>query len=754
MGKKDRAAVMGPKPMFTAAECLAIASEYDGMTETIDELVRKYKVKRHNIAFAARRGGYKTKRSKIEWTPERDAYLVEQWGKIPPAQVYAYLGCSPASVFNRLKRIGHSTRDNPDFTVYDVEHLTKIDHRQWRGWIERGWLKAYQEYGCNGETWSRRIKLEWLHAFFREHPEAFNYRAADKYARGVLELSKLPDPPAFMRITCRSDAWRDGERLTPFGSKYHHGELVLKKMQHHFSLNSCAKDGGTEFWAPLYATPSCPRCGCKASRFSEKALFTDKDPGDAESLNAIAGKLGLVWRRGLFYTPKGERVTEEELLRFVFSTKRNAGKAFTTFRRLLQAGITVTSPNPVTSTRILPNILDFQLREGAQRAAWQAFLRNGNVGIYWPPGIGKMYFLGTVFTRIAGEHFLFVHTNTMREQWIAFFKAHAPRVKVTGFYSATSIGRTQPYHRVDIFDHAGELRSTLRIYGYQTRAKFDHERPGVAGFDEAQFLPGNGASRLSMISSEYRVGLSATPFREDGRADLIQIMTGEALGEDWKPFKDSGEIPDVPIRVLLVKDIEHKHQALGRTLKGHRTIVFSDAIADGQRIEAELGIPFIHGGVKNRLQVLGQHKAVCMSRVGDCGIDVPDLKEVIEFNFHHGSRAQSLQRLGRLLHSRWPLRHTVMMTRKEFSLYHKRLSALEAKGYKISIQVWTGRIRRGRPPAMPVRSWVQALGIRPAPVARGINKVTGKPYETNAEKRDRVQQRLEQRTGVLDRKAA
>jgi len=275
-----------------------------------------------------------------------------------------------------------------------------------------------------------------------------------------------------------------------------------------------------------------------------------------------------------------------------------------------------------------------------------------------------------------------------------------------------------------------------------TRADFKRERFVVAGFDESQFLPGNNASRLATIGSEYRVGLSAAPFREDGRADLIQMMTGLALGEDWQEFKDAGQIADVPVRVLIVQDLEQKHRALGRLLNGHKTIVFSDAIADGKRIAAELGIPFIHAATNNRLQVLADHRAVCMSRVGDCGIDTVDLEEVIEFNFHHGSRAQSLQRLGRLLHSRRPLRHTVMMTVKEFSLYHKRLSALEEKGFRIGIEMYREQARRGRPPApKTVNMWAQLLGVAPAPRQHA-------PIETQAEKRARVMRRIEERSGT------
>lgn len=710
-----------------------IARVYDGRSETVAALMAKHQLKRHNVSRAARLGGYQPKRKRIKWTPEKDQYLIDNWGKKPPAEIYAHLGCEdmPTAVPNRLKRIGHSTRANEDLTIYDIEHLTRIDHRLWRRFIDDGWLKSYDEFGRDGQVWSRRVKLESIGRFLRAHPEVFNYAAADKYAIAVLELAKLPSAPRFMLVTCRSNTWQDGIKSTPNGFHIHHGEVALVDREHNYSMESCAAIGGTDVWAPLYETPNCPRCGCKVSRFSEKAVFSDTDQGEGSTLNAIAGKLGLTWADGRFLAADGSVVGEHELLQYVFSTKRNPGKAFGTFRRILEAGMKVAPPNPVPAEQLLPNVLRYELREG-QQAAFEAFVDSGNVGVYWPPGIGKMYFLGMVFARIAGEHVLFVHTRTIRDQWVAFFREHG-NVRVVCHW--------KPFHfRVDILDGAGQVRSTVRIFSYMTREVFDDSRFGVVGFDEAQFLPGNNASRLSMLKSDYRVGLSATPFREDGRAGLIQLMTGTALGEDWQEFRDAGAIADVPVRVLIVKDLEHKHRALARIVGRRKTIVFSDAIADGKRIAAELHLPFIHAATEKRLEVLASHRVVVMSRVGDCGIDTQDLEEVIEFNFHHGSRAQSLQRLGRLLHSRNPLRHTVMMTTKEFSLYHKRLSALEGKGFRIHIEIDKDRKPRGRPPApKPISVWAQILGVTPA-------KRTTAPIETNADKRARVMRRITERS--------
>jgi hypothetical protein len=388
-------------PILTAAVIADIAGTYDGKSETIAALMAKHKLARHNVHRAAKLGGFKSSRQRLTWTPEKDDYLRENWGKLPPAEIYAHLGvpAGTTAVFNRLKRIGHSTRNNEDLTIYDIEHLTKIDHRIWRRFIDDGWLKSYEEFGRDGQVWSRRVKVESVGRFLRAHPEAFNYAAADKYAIAVLEMAKLPPAPRFMRVTCRSDSWRDGIKATPNGFQIHHGEVELVDREHSYSMESCAAIGGTDVWAPLYETPNCPRCGCKVSRFSEKAVFSDTDPGEGGALNAIAGKLGLTWAAEQFLAADGSVVGEHELLQYVFSTKRNPGKAFGTFRRILEAGMKIAPPNPVPAEQLLPNVLRYELREG-QQAAFGSFVESGNVGVYWPPGIGKMYFLGMVFSRL------------------------------------------------------------------------------------------------------------------------------------------------------------------------------------------------------------------------------------------------------------------------------------------------------------------------------------------------------------------
>lgn len=684
-----------PYSHYSAEEVREIARLYDGASETIEALLRRFGGARRALIQAAKRGGYIPKQRK-RWTAEDDQFLRENWGRMPVAEIAMVLGGISETACNlRRKRIGVSSRDFVEYTVNDVEALLKIDHRIWQRFIEDGWLKTWVQPRRNA-TPVHRISIDNLRAFLTAHPEVFNYRRASQYVRGVLELDRLPEPPAYKRLTCRSKSYDQVVRKGAVGPHVHHGEQRFSMVDHHYSIDSCDAIGGHDFWAPLYEeSPSCPRCGCKVSRFSEKSLFSDEAPDD-EHLAMVAGKLGLRFEDGRFLNEEGVALSDEELLRYVFSTRRNPSKALSVFRRLIEMGLTVAQERPVATEQLAPSLLGYELRE-RQQSAFDEFVKVGAVGIYWPPGQGKMYFLGMAYTRLAGTHALFVHSNTILEQWVAHLRRHAPRVVVNTHW--------KPFHHtVDVFDHDGAHRCCIEVWNYRTAHDFRDRSYTLVGYDEAHFLPGRNAHRLSMVDAQFRIGLTATPFREDGQSDLIHVMSGRSIGEDWSEIREAGEIKDVPVEVLVVEDLEHKYAALGAHLRGApgKVLVFSDSIEDGQRIALENRIPFVSAADrKGRLETIASHRICAVSRVADCGIDVPALNEVVEFNFHHGSRAQSLQRYGRLLHAERPERHTVMMTVREFELYHKRLTALEKKGFRITIGMCSRDARR-RPVAVPL----------------------------------------------------
>jgi len=76
-----------------------------------------------------------------------------------------------------------------------------------------------------------------------------------------------------------------------------------------------------------------------------------------------------------------------------------------------------------------------------------------------------------------------------------------------------------------------------------------------------------------------------------------------------------------------------------------------------------------------------------VSRVGDEGLDIPDIERVIEVAFLYGSRRQEAQRFGRLMHAdpnKEPL-HVIIMTEKEYERYQKRLYPIIEKGFNLEI---------------------------------------------------------------------
>src|SRR5262245_62512797 len=109
-----------------------IAKVHDGQTHTIDALVKRYDLERHQVSRAAKRGGYKTKRQRKSWTEAENTYLRDHWGRTPAEQIAETLGRTLVSVQLEKKRLGISTRDFDDWTIRDLEdreHGLGIDHR-------------------------------------------------------------------------------------------------------------------------------------------------------------------------------------------------------------------------------------------------------------------------------------------------------------------------------------------------------------------------------------------------------------------------------------------------------------------------------------------------------------------------------------------------------------------------------------------------------------------------------------------------
>ena len=102
----------------------------------------------------------------------------------------------------------------------------------------------------------------------------------------------------------------------------------------------------------------------------------------------------------------------------------------------------------------------------------------------------------------------------------------------------------------------------------------------------------------------------------------------------------------------------------------------------------KLGIPFVHGKTKNKLQYLKDHDRLIGSRVFDEGMSF-DITMTVEVKWLFGSRSQELQRVTRTLHNSInrgvPGTHHIIFTGSEYDHDHKRLFSLYDRGFKMQI---------------------------------------------------------------------
>ena len=332
------------------------------------------------------------------------------------------------------------------------------------------------------------------------------------------------------------------------------------------------------------------------------------------------------------------------------------GYEFELIAKLIEDGILPFIPQPVDKIN-LREWDGIKLRD-YQKYAWDEFIKKGAIGIYWAFGAGKSLFGIYALARIKGRKLVVVPTRTLIEQW-----------------------------KERIVKHIPEYINEIDLITYHSYHKVSKNQYTLVIFDEVHHLPANTFIRLSTIKTKYRIGLSGSPFREDGRENYIFALTGFPVGTTWEELLKKRIVREPTFRVYLVKDRGEKLKKLGELLKiPSKTIIFCDSIELGKTISNKFNIPFVYGETKDRMSLIKESQTCVVSRVGDEGISFPEIERVIEVAFLAGSRMQESQRFGRLMHSqkREP-EHIILMTEEEFKRYNKRLYAITERGFGIEV---------------------------------------------------------------------
>jgi len=293
-----------------------------------------------------------------------------------------------------------------------------------------------------------------------------------------------------------------------------------------------------------------------------------------------------------------------------------------------------------------------------QKPAFAKFFETGALGLFYPTGSGKSIIACKIIDTIKGKKLIVVPTRTLIEMWNWYIETYIP--------------------------HAKEEIKIITYQGYRA----SEEEFVLTIFDECQKLPADTFSRLALIKTKYRVGLSASPHREDGRESYIFALTGFPMGLNWQEYMETTGRKYHPIYVHIVRGSSGKEKKVFELLnRNDKTFIFCDTIELGKRIANSLDVPFIFGETGQRLDLIKENKVLVVSRVMDLGVSIKDLKHIIEVDFLFGSRQQELQRTGRLMHSlEKNVRHDIIFTEKEIEQYGKRIWSLQEKGFTIKVE--------------------------------------------------------------------
>lgn len=339
------------------------------------------------------------------------------------------------------------------------------------------------------------------------------------------------------------------------------------------------------------------------------------------------------------------------------SIRIKRGNEFRLIAQIIEDGSLPFIPRRVEESDLREPKTNLALRD-YQESAWKKFLDNGAVGVFYPFGTGKSVTGIYACATIKGSKLVVVPTITLKEQWIENLK------KWTGISHEVQVETYHSFHKVKNNEY------TLVV------------------FDECHHLPANTFIRFSTIRAKYRMGLSGSPYREDGRVNYIIALTGYPIGLAWEKFFELGIIRKPSITLFVVNTLRDKLNKLDDLItKGTgKTIIFCDGVELGKKIAAKYDINFVYGATTGRLEKIRENEVVVVSRVGDQGISIPDIDSLIEIDFLYGSRMQESQRSGRLLHSSKDItNHYILMTDEEMEKYNKRLLALYERGCKVNI---------------------------------------------------------------------
>ena len=268
---------------------------------------------------------------------------------------------------------------------------------------------------------------------------------------------------------------------------------------------------------------------------------------------------------------------------------------------------------------------------------------------------------------------------------------------------------------------------TYRKPGEDEYLHFSLLRDGNWGFiiyDEVHMLPAPVFRITAELQSVYRLGLTATLIREDGREDEVFSLVGpKRFDTPWSELAEQGYIAEAychEIRVSLREEDEVKYalakkrekyriastninklEVVDYLVKKHRSdsiIVIGQYIEQLEDIQKRFKWPIVTGKTSNKTRDEiyqkfrdKEIKVLIVSKVANFAIDLPDCSVAIQVSGTFGSRQEEAQRLGRILRPKEKESHfytiiTEFSEEEEFAMNRQKF--LSEQGYSYNLERW------------------------------------------------------------------
>ena len=415
-----------------------------------------------------------------------------------------------------------------------------------------------------------------------------------------------------------------------------------------------------------------------------------------------------------YLKPEGEGTFSLDLL--------NRGKIKV---ELIKMGFPVDDRIPLSrGERVEIDLSGTFLARDYQESAVKSFLGNGERGtgfgtIVLPCGSGKTIVGILAMARLKNRTLILCPNVQSVHQWIREIRTKTNIADdMIGEYS----GDVKEIKPITVSTYQ---ILTYRKPGTEEYAHFSLLRDGRWGFiiyDEVHMLPAPVFRITAELQSIYRLGLTATLIREDGREDEVFSLVGpKRYDSPWSELAQRGYIAEAychEIRVPLMEEDEVGY-ALASKREKYRIasvnrrkldiveglvqkhsedsiIIIGQYIEQLEEVGKRFSWPIVTGKTSNKVRDEIYQKfrnkeirVLIVSKVANFAIDLPDCSVAIQISGTFGSRQEEAQRLGRILRPKERPSHfytiiTEYSEEEEFAMNRQKF--LSEQGYSYTLE--------------------------------------------------------------------